>query len=123
MLKIRYNIKNRIFRSMIMLKELEEMSIGQKLYNYHCKSCGFEKGVPEFLIEEFRMDMIFGAIAPLEDEFMPELVCPNCRAKFEYKKTDDRQVSVKVTYLQVIFYLQGHYVIFKPVENFCIIVI
>ena len=24
------------------------------------------------------------------DEFMPELVCPNCRAKFEYKKTDDR---------------------------------
>ena len=20
------------------------------------------------------------------DEFMPELVCPNCRAKFEYKK-------------------------------------
>ena len=65
-----------------MLKELEEMSIGQKLYDYQCKSCGFEKGVPEFLIEEFRMDMIFGAIAPLEDEFMPELVCPNCRAKF-----------------------------------------
>lgn len=73
-----------------MLKELEEMSIGQKLYDYQCKSCGFEKGVPEFLIEEFRMDMIFGAIAPLEDEFMLELVCPNCRAKFEYKKTDDR---------------------------------
>ena len=41
-----------------MLKELEEMSIGQKLYDYKCKSCGFEKGVPEFLIEEFRMDMI-----------------------------------------------------------------
>ena len=73
-----------------MLKELKEMSIGQKLYDYQCKSCGFEKGVPEFLIEEFRMDLIFGAIAPLEDEFMPELVCPNCRAKFEYKKTDDR---------------------------------
>ena len=50
---------------MTMLKELEEMSIGQKLYNYHCKSCGFEKGVPEFLIEEFRMDIIFGAIDPL----------------------------------------------------------
>ena len=33
-----------------MLKELEEMSIGQKLYDYECKSCGFEKGVPEFLI-------------------------------------------------------------------------
>lgn len=90
MLKIRYNIKNKIFRSKTMLKELEEMSIGQKLYDYQCKSCGFEKGVPEFLIEEFRMDMIFGAIAPLEDEFMPERVCPNCRAKFEYKKTDDR---------------------------------
>ena len=73
-----------------MLKELEGMSIGQKLYDYQCKSCGFEKGVPEFLIEEFRMDMIFGEIAPLEDEFMPELVCPNCRAKFEYKKTDNR---------------------------------
>ena len=62
-----------------MLKELEEMSIGQKFYNYHCTSCGFEKGLPEFLIEEFRMDMIFGAIAPLENDQMPELVCPNCR--------------------------------------------
>ena len=60
-------------------KELEEMSIGQKLYDYQCKSCGFEKGVLEFLIEEFRMDIIFGAIDPLEDEPMPELVCPNCR--------------------------------------------
>ena len=69
-----------------MLKGLEEMSIGQKLYNYHCKSCGFEKGLPEFLIEEFRMDMIFRAIAPLESDQMPELVCPNCRSKFEYKK-------------------------------------
>ena len=73
-----------------MLKGLEEMSIGQKLYNYHCKSSGFEKGLPEFLIEEFRMDMIFGAIAPLENDQMPELVYPNCRWKFEYKKTDDR---------------------------------
>ena len=73
-----------------MLKELEEMSIGQKLYDYQCKSCGFEKGVPEFLIEEFRMDMIFGAIAPIESNQMSELVCPNCRSKFEYKKTDDR---------------------------------
>lgn len=45
-----------------MLKELEEMSIGQKLYDYQCKSCGFEKGVPEFLIEEFRMDMILSLI-------------------------------------------------------------
>ena len=73
-----------------MLKELEEMSICQKFYNYHCKSCGFEKGLPEFLIEEFRMDMIFGAIAQIESNQMPELVCPNCRSKFEYKKTDDR---------------------------------
>lgn len=71
-----------------MLKELEEMSIGQKLYNYECKSCGFEKGIPEFLIEEFRQDILFdfGAIAPLEDESMPELICPSCREKFEYKK-------------------------------------
>lgn len=75
-----------------MLKELDEMSIGQKLYNYECKSCGFEKGVPEFLIEEFRQDILFGfgAVASLESESMPELVCPNCRAKFEYKKTDNR---------------------------------
>ncbi|RDY24377.1 hypothetical protein CHF27_003205 [Romboutsia maritimum] len=75
-----------------MLKELDEMSIGQKLYNYGCKSCGFEKGVPEFLIQEFRQDIFFneGVIAALEDESMPELVCPNCRAKFEYKKTDNR---------------------------------
>ena len=58
-----------------MLKELEEMSIGQKPYNYECKSCGFEKGVPEFLIEEFREDILFDfeAIAPLEDESMPKL--------------------------------------------------
>ena len=75
-----------------MLKELDEMSIGQKLYDYECKSCGFEKGVPEFLIEEFRQDIIFdfGAVASLEDESMPELVCPNCGNKFEYKKTDNR---------------------------------
>ena len=75
-----------------MLKELEEMSIGQRLYNYECRSCGFEKGVPEFLIEEFSQDILFdfGAVAPLEGEYMPELTCPNCRAKFEYKKTDNR---------------------------------
>ncbi len=58
-----------------MLKELEEMSIGQRLYNYECRSCGFEKGVPEFLIEEFRQDILFdfGAVAPLEGEYIPEL--------------------------------------------------
>ena len=35
--------------------------------------------IPEFLIEEFRQDIIFGfgAVASLEDESMPELVCPN----------------------------------------------
>ena len=42
-----------------MLKELEEMSKGQKLYNYECKSCGFEKGVPEFILEELRQDAFF----------------------------------------------------------------
>ncbi len=73
-----------------MLKELEEMSIGQKLYEYECKACGFEKGVPEFIIDEFRDDLIFGAIAPLEENTMPTLVCPNCKSKFEYKKTDNR---------------------------------
>ncbi|GAA3640282.1 hypothetical protein [Asaccharospora irregularis] len=75
-----------------MLKELEEMSIGQKLYDYECNSCGFKKGVPEFLIEEFRQDLIFGfeAVASLEYEPMPELICPNCGSKFEYKKTDNR---------------------------------
>lgn len=75
-----------------MLKELDELSVGQKLYEYECKSCGFTKGVPEFLIEEFIQDSIFetGAIAPLEEVTMPKLICPNCRAKFEYKKTDNR---------------------------------
>lgn len=75
-----------------MLKELDELSVGQKLYDYECKSCGFTKGVPEFLIEEFRQDLIFevGAIAQPKEAGMPELICPNCRAKFEYKKTDNR---------------------------------
>ena len=27
-----------------MFDELDEMSKGQKLYNYECKACGFEKG-------------------------------------------------------------------------------
>ncbi|KPI55725.1 hypothetical protein IM33_06050 [Clostridioides difficile] len=72
-----------------MLRELEEMSIGQKLYNYECKSCGFKKGVPEFIIEELRLDAIFEAVA-LEEESMPKLICPNCGCKFEYKKTDNR---------------------------------
>lgn len=51
-----------------------------------------KKGVPNFLIEEFRQDLIFDfeAVASLEDEPMPELICPNCDSKFEYKKTDDR---------------------------------
>ncbi len=26
----------------------------------------------------------------LEESTMPKLICPNCRAKFEYKKTDNR---------------------------------
>ncbi len=26
----------------------------------------------------------------LFEKNMPELICPNCGAKFEYKKTDDR---------------------------------
>ena len=73
-----------------MLEELDEMSIGQTLYTYECKSCGFEKGVPEFLIEEFSQDMMFGAVAPIDECHMPQLVCPKCRAKFEYKKTDNR---------------------------------
>lgn len=75
-----------------MLKELDELSKGQKLYDYECKSCGFKKGVPEFLIEEFKQDIMFeiGAVAPSEEISMPQLICPNCRAKFEYKKTDNR---------------------------------
>ena len=42
--------------------------------------------MPEFLIEEFRQDAIFGsqAIASLDE--MPVLECPLCGAKFEYKK-------------------------------------
>ena len=72
-----------------MFEELDEMSKGQKLYDYECVSCGFKKGLPEFLIEEFRQDAIFGsqAIASLDE--MPVLECLLCGAKFEYKKTDD----------------------------------
>ena len=75
-----------------MFEELDEMSKGQKLYDYECKSCGFKKGLPEFLIEEFRQDAIFSskAVASLEDEIMPILQCPNCGSKYEYKKTDNR---------------------------------
>jgi len=73
-----------------MLKELDEMSIGQKLYNYECESCNFEKGVPEFLIEEFREDAIFGAVALINENTMLQLICPICGSKFKYKKTDDR---------------------------------
>ena len=46
-----------------MFEELDEMSKGQKLYDYECASCGFKKGLPEFLIEEFRQDAIFGSQA------------------------------------------------------------
>ena len=81
-----------------MLKELEEMSKGQKLYNYECKSCGFEKGVPEFILEELRQDAFFslGAIASLNEKNMPELICPNCGAKFEYKKLTTVRCQLKV---------------------------
>ena len=72
-----------------MFEELDEMSKGQKLYDYECVSCVFKKGLSEFLIEEFRQDAIFAsqAIASLDE--MPVLECPLCGAKFEYKKTDD----------------------------------
>ena len=52
------------------VKELDEMSVGQEFYDYECKSCGFTKGIPEFLIEEFRQDVIFETetITPLEDK-------------------------------------------------------
>ena len=75
-----------------MFEVLDEMSKGQNLFDYECKSCGFKIGLPEFLIEEFRQDAIFSskAVASLEDEIMPILQCPNCGSKFEYKKTDDR---------------------------------
>lgn len=33
-----------------MLRELEEMSVGQKLYDYECKLYEFEKDAPEFII-------------------------------------------------------------------------
>ena len=112
-----------------MLKELEEMSIGQKLYNFMkqrnifeliqkhknrkksfkerlietfgvnpciCTSCGNEMmlweiwhrnyGVIYNVLDKSNYKNIINEI----DEFMPELVCPNCRVKFEYKKTDDR---------------------------------
>lgn len=69
-----------------MFEELDEMSKGEKLYDYECVSCGFKKGLPEFLIEEFRQNAIFGSqsIASLDE--MPILECPLCGAKFEYKK-------------------------------------
>lgn len=73
-----------------MFEELDEISKGQKLYDYECVSCGFKKGLQEFLIEEFRQDAIFGfqAIASLDE--MLVLKCPLCGSKFEYKKTDYR---------------------------------
>lgn len=73
-----------------MLKELDEMSIGQKLYNYECESCDFEKVVLKFLIEEFREDDIFVAGVPINENTMTQLLCLSCVSKFEYKKTDDR---------------------------------
>jgi hypothetical protein len=35
-----------------MLKELDQLSIGQKLYNYECKSCGFTKRAHIFILYE-----------------------------------------------------------------------
>ena len=45
-----------------------------------CTSCGNE-------IDQFKPRRI---VDTDESDQMPELVCPNCRSKFEYKKTDDR---------------------------------
>ena len=90
-----------------MLKELEEMSKGQKLYNYECKSCGFEKEL-EFILEELRQDVFFSseAVASLNEKNMPELICPNCGAKFEYKKltTVRCQLKVCIRTLLKVFY-------------------
>lgn len=69
------------------------MSIGQKLYDYQCKSCGFEKGVPKFVIEEFRIDMIFRTATSLDEDAMLQLICPRCGCKFEYKNWQPLGVS------------------------------
>ena len=50
----------RFIKVYIIFEELDEMSKGQKLYDYECVSCRFNKGLIEFLIEEFRQDAIFG---------------------------------------------------------------
>ena len=34
-----------------------------------------------------KMHSSLGAIASLNEKNMPELICPNCGAEFEYKKT------------------------------------
>ena len=46
-----------------------KLSVGEKLYEYECKSCGFTKWVPKFLIEGFIQDSISetGAIGLLEE--------------------------------------------------------
>ena len=72
-----------------MFKELDEMSVGQKLYDYECMECDFQKGLPEFLLDEFRFDMIFSQ-ATASEEDMPILECPMCGNTFAYKNADNR---------------------------------
>lgn len=46
--------------------------------------------IPYKYLRKSWQKLLLDIIKPLEDESMPELVCPNCRAKFEHKKTDNR---------------------------------
>ena len=56
------------------------------------------KRIPEFTLEELRQDAFFssGAVASLNEKNMPELICPNCGAKFEYKKLTTVRCQLKV---------------------------
>ncbi|GAB4258013.1 MAG: hypothetical protein Kow00111_03510 [Thermincola ferriacetica] len=47
-------------------------------YNYHCKRCKYEEGVPGFVVDEFAMG------EDLKPGELPGVVCPKCNGDMEW---------------------------------------
>lgn len=47
-------------------------------YNYRCKECNYEEGVPDYVVDEFAMG------EDLKPGELPEFICPKCNGDMKW---------------------------------------
>ncbi len=68
-------------------KKFKVLAIGAALVlSIGAVGCSKQEEAPK---EEAKQEQAKAEVKTIEKN-MPELICPNCGAEFEYKKTDDR---------------------------------